>query len=142
MARRDDALKIDAYLSGGLAQAESVATETRAAGYDGLWSAELNHDPFLPLARAATAAIPMQLGTSIVVAFARSPMTLASTAWDLQALSGGRFLLGLGSQVRAHIERRFSMPWSHPAARMREFVLALRAIWSAWQDGTKLSFRG
>ena len=129
-------------MSGELAQAESVAAEARAAGYDGLWSAELNHDPFLPLARAATAAIPMQLGTSIVVAFARSPMTLATTAWDLQGLTGGRFLLGLGSQVRAHIERRFSMPWSHPAARMREFVLALRAIWGAWQDGTKLDFRG
>ncbi len=84
----------------------------------------------------------MELGTSIVVAFARSPMTLANTAWDLQALSGGRFLLGLGSQVRAHIERRFSMPWSHPAARMREFIAALQAIWASWQDGTPLDFRG
>jgi probable F420-dependent oxidoreductase len=77
-----------------------------------------------------------------VVAFARNPMALATTAWDLQALSGGRFLLGLGSQVRAHIERRFSMPWSHPAPRMREFILALRAIWEAWQQGTPLDFRG
>jgi probable F420-dependent oxidoreductase len=135
-------LKVDAFLSGGLADAEVVATDARSAGYDGLWSAELSHDPFLPLARAATAAAPMELGTSIVVAFARSPMTLATTAWDLQALTGGRFLLGLGSQVRAHIERRFSMPWSRPAARMREFIVALRAIWASWQDGTKLDFRG
>jgi probable F420-dependent oxidoreductase len=84
----------------------------------------------------------MELGTSIAVAFARSPMTVAATAWDLQALTGGRFVLGLGSQVRAHIERRFSMPWSHPAARMREFVLALRAIWTSWQDTQPLDFRG
>jgi probable F420-dependent oxidoreductase len=135
-------VKVDAYLSGGLGEAELVAAQARAAGYDGLWSAELNHDPFLPLARAATAALPMQLGTSIVVAFARSPMTLAGTAWDLQELSGGRFLLGLGSQVRAHIQRRFSMPWSQPAARMREFILALGAIWDSWQNGTKLDFQG
>ncbi len=107
-----------------------------------MWSAELNHDPFLPLARAATAAAPLELGTSIAVAFARNPMALATTAWDLQALSGGRFLLGLGSQVRAHIERRFSMPWSQPAARMREFILAMRAIWATWQHGTPLDFRG
>jgi probable F420-dependent oxidoreductase len=135
-------MKVDAFLSGGLAEAEAVAAEVRAAGYDGLWSAELDHDPFLPLARAATAAGAMQLGTSIVVAFARSPMTLANTAWDLQALSGGRFILGLGSQVRAHIERRFSMPWSHPAPRMREFIRALLAIWDTWQNGTPLNFTG
>jgi probable F420-dependent oxidoreductase len=135
-------LKVDAWLGGGLAEVEEAAAQARDAGYDGVFSAETNHDPFLPLARAARAAAPMELGTSIVVAFARSPMTLAGTAWDLQALSGGRFLLGLGSQVRAHIERRFSMPWSHPAPRMREFILALRAIWSSWQDGVPLDFRG
>ena len=84
----------------------------------------------------------MELGTAVAVAFARSPMQLAYTAHDLQAYSGGRFILGLGSQIKPHIERRFSMPWSHPAPRMREFVLAMRAIWSAWNDGTKLSFRG
>ncbi len=127
---------------GDLADAEVVARRSLAAGFDGLWSAELSHDPFLPLARAATAAAPMELGTSIAVAFARNPMVLATTAWDLQALSAGRFLLGLGSQVRAHIERRFSMPWSHPAARMREFILALRAIWESWQHTTPLDFRG
>ena len=127
---------------GDLADAEVVARRSLAAGYDGLWSAELDHDPFLPLARAATAAAPMEVGTSIAVAFARNPMALAMTAWDLQALSAGRFLLGLGSQVRAHIERRFSMPWSHPAARMREFIMALRAIWDSWQLTTPLDFRG
>jgi probable F420-dependent oxidoreductase len=134
--------KVDTYLAGEPADAELVATRARAAGYDGVWSSEVRHDPFLPLARAATVPAPLELGTSIVVAFARNPMTLASTAWDLQAMSGGRFLLGLGSQVRAHIERRFSMPWSHPAPRMREFILALRAIWASWQHGTRLDFEG
>jgi probable F420-dependent oxidoreductase len=84
----------------------------------------------------------IELGTAIAVAFARSPMQLAYTAHDLQAYSGGRFTLGLGSQIRPHIERRFSMPWGHPAPRMREFIMALRAIWSAWNDGTTLRFRG
>jgi probable F420-dependent oxidoreductase len=135
-------VKIDAMLPPGLAEAEANAALAKAAGYDALWSAELDHDPFLPLARAATTALPMQLGTSIVVAFARTPMTLANTAWDLQSLTGGRFILGLGSQVKAHIERRFSMPWSHPAPRMREFVLALRAIWDTWQTGAPLAFEG
>jgi probable F420-dependent oxidoreductase len=135
-------VKVDTFLSGGLAEAEVNAALASAAGYDGLWSAELNHDPFLPLARAATAALPMQIGTSIVVAFARTPMTLANTSWDLQSLSGGRFILGLGSQVRAHIERRFSMPWSHPAPRMREYIQALFAIWDSWQNATPLEFRG
>jgi probable F420-dependent oxidoreductase len=135
-------VKVDAFLPGGAADPVPDARRARDSGYDGLWTAELRHDPFLPLARAAEAAAPLQLGTAIAVAFARSPMTLATTAWDLQALTGGRFLLGLGSQVRAHIERRFSMPWSRPAARMRELVLALRAIWRAWQESTPLDFRG
>jgi probable F420-dependent oxidoreductase len=112
------------------------------AGYDGLWSSESAHDPFLPLVLAAEHTRRMELGTAIAVAFARSPMQLAYTAHDLQAYSGGRFILGLGSQVKPHIERRFSMPWSHPAPRMREFIMAMRAIWSAWNDGTELSFRG
>ena len=134
-------IKVDTFLA-GLDQAERMGAEARAAGYDGVWTGELSHDPFLPLAVAAPTVRPLDMGTSIVVAFARSPMTLASTAWDLQAWSGGRFYLGLGSQVRAHIERRFSMPWSHPAARMREFILALRAIWASWQDGAPLDFSG
>ena len=133
---------IDAGLTGDLAGAPAEAARLRASGYDGLWSAELAHDPFLPLARAADEAAPLELGTSIAVAFARTPMTVANTSWDLQALSGGRFVLGLGSQVKGHIERRFSMPWSHPAPRMREFVLALRAIWGSWQHSAPLDFRG
>ncbi|WP_323793019.1 LLM class flavin-dependent oxidoreductase, partial [Nocardioides sp.] len=84
----------------------------------------------------------MEIGSSIAVAFARTPMTLANTAHDLQSLSGGRFVLGLGSQIRPHIENRYSMPWSHPARRMHEFVRALHAIWNTWEDGAPLEFDG
>jgi probable F420-dependent oxidoreductase len=136
-------MKVDGKL--GAWQSSAVIDEARRhekAGYDGLWSSESAHDPFLPLVLAAEHTERTELGTAIAVAFARSPMQLAYTAHDLQAHSGGRFVLGLGSQVKPHIERRFSMPWSHPAARMREFIMAMRAIWSAWDDGTKLSFRG
>ncbi len=111
-------------------------------GYDGIWSAETSHDPFLPLALAAQATDRIKLGTGIAVAFARNPMTLAMVANDLQTLSRGRFMLGLGSQIRPHIEKRFSMPWSHPAPRMRELIRAIRAIWASWSDGTRLAFRG
>ena len=111
-------------------------------GYDGLWSAETSHDPFLPLVLAAEHTERIQLGTGIAVALARNPMTLATVANDLQTLSQGRFMLGLGSQIKPHIEKRFSMPWSHPAPRMRELVLAIRAIWASWADGTRLAFRG
>jgi probable F420-dependent oxidoreductase len=111
-------------------------------GYDAVWSGEASNDPFLPLAIAAEHASRLQLGTGITVAFARSPMTVASAAWDLQRFSEGRLILGLGSQVRAHIERRYSMPWSRPAARMRDFVLALRAIWDSWQTGEPLRYEG
>lgn len=136
-------MKVDGKL--GAARTATVIEEARAhekAGYDGLWSSESAHDPFLPLVLAAEHTSRIEVGTAIAVAFARSPMQLAYTAHDLAAYSDGRFVLGLGSQVRPHIERRFSMPWSHPAARMREFVSALRAIWSAWNEGTSLSFRG
>jgi probable F420-dependent oxidoreductase len=135
-------VKIDALVRGGPGEAPAEAAAAQAAGYDGLNASEIKHDPFLLLARAVGAAPELEFGTSIAVAFARSPMTVAHSAWDLQALSGGRFHLGLGSQVKAHIERRFSMPWSHPAVRMREYVLALRAIWRSWQDGTALDFDG
>ena len=136
-------MKVDGKL--GAWRTSAAIDEARRhekAGYDGLWSSESAHDPFLPLLLAAEHTERMELGTAIAVAFARSPMQLAYTAHDLQAYSGGRFTLGLGSQVKPHIERRFWMPWSHPAPRMREFILALRAIWSAWNDGTKLGFRG
>lgn len=111
-------------------------------GYDGIWSAETAHDPFFPLLLAALETERVELGTGIAVAFARSPMVLAQIANDVQLASQGRFMLGLGSQIKAHIEKRFSMPWSKPAARMREFVLAMRAIWDSWHNGTKLEFRG
>ena len=136
-------MKVDGKLGGW--QTAAVIGEARRheqAGYDGLWSSESAHDPFLPLVLAAEHTERIELGTAIAVAFARSPMQLAYTAHDLQSFSGGRFTLGLGSQIRPHIERRFGMPWSHPAPRMREYILALRAIWSAWNEGTALSFRG
>ena len=133
---------IGAVGKGGLAAIGAAAKGQEDVGYDGIWSAETSHDPFYPLLIAAEHTERIELGTGIAVAFARSPMTLASTAWDLQGYSDGRFILGLGSQIKAHIEKRFSMPWSHPAARMRELVLAMRAIWANWQDGTPLRFEG
>lgn len=118
------------------------AAQIEADGYDGVLAAETRHDPFLALTAAAMRTERVSLMTGIAVAFARNPMTVAETANDLQLLSGGRFVLGLGSQIKPHIERRFSMPWSAPAARMREFVAALRAIWHSWETGEKLAFRG
>jgi len=120
----------------------AAAKSAEEAGYDGLWAPETGHDPFLALALASQSTEKVLLGTGIAVAFARNPMTLASLANDLQLYSRGRFALGLGSQIKAHIEKRFSMPWSHPAPRMRELILAMRAIWDCWNNGTKLEFRG
>jgi probable F420-dependent oxidoreductase len=134
----DGGLGISSDLDGVV---ESVA-DAEKAGYDGFWTAETNHDPFFPLVIAAEHSRDIELGTGIAVAFARNPMTLAQIGNDLQLLSKGRFLLGLGSQIKPHITKRFSMPWSSPAARMREFVLAMRAIWDTWANGTKLDFRG
>jgi probable F420-dependent oxidoreductase len=135
-------VKLDARLTTPLAEAGPTARDFEAAGYAGAWVAETKYDPFLPLVNAAQATSTIQVGTSIAVAFARSPMTVATTANDLQRLSQGRFVLGLGTQVKAHIERRYSMAWSSPAARMREYVTALHAIWDAWNDETHLEFRG
>ncbi|SDL14268.1 probable F420-dependent oxidoreductase, MSMEG_2256 family [Lentzea albidocapillata subsp. violacea] len=123
-------------------EAGAIAKRAEDRGYDGFWLAETKHDPFLALAGAAASTERIELGTAIAVAFARNPMTVATTANDLQLLSGGRFNLGLGSQVEAHITKRFAMPWGRPAARMREFVLAIRAIWHAWETGERLAFRG
>jgi probable F420-dependent oxidoreductase len=134
-------MKVDGGI-GGLDQAGSAAAEQEERGYDGVWSAETSHDPFLPLVAAAQATERIELGTGIAVAFARNPMTLAQISWDLQAASKGRFILGLGSQIKPHITKRFSMPWSHPADRMREMILAIRAIWASWNDGSKLDFQG
>lgn len=122
--------------------APSVVTRLEAVGYDGVWTTETVRDPFLTLAGYAAVTDRIRLGTGVAIAFARSPMTLALAAHDLMRLTGGRFVLGLGSQVRPHIERRYSMPWSEPAARMREYLLALRAIWGAWNEGAPLDFRG
>ncbi|MDT5208580.1 MAG: hypothetical protein QOF67_995 [Mycobacterium sp.] len=135
-------LKVDGAVSSQLANIAKAASALERRGYDCCWTAEISHDPFLPLVLAAEHTTRIELGTSIAVAFARNPMTVANVGWDLQAYSQGRFLLGLGSQVQAHIEKRFSMPWSQPVRRMREFVLALHEIWSCWRDGTKLSFEG
>jgi probable F420-dependent oxidoreductase len=133
---------VDGGLGFDTADAAQTAARVEEDGFDGLWCAETGHDPFPPLTLAAEHTERIELGTGIAVAFARNPMSMAMIANDLQAYSKGRFLLGLGSQIKPHIEKRFSMPWSHPAARMREFVTAMRAIWSAWHDGTKLAFRG
>lgn len=134
-------MKVDGAI-GNVTQAAEGARAAEAAGYDGVWTAETSQDPFLPLLLGAEHTERIQLGTGIAVAFARNPMTLAQTAYDLQRYSGGRFLLGLGSQIKPHITKRFSMPWSHPAPRMREMVLAIRSIWDCWNNGTKLDFRG
>jgi probable F420-dependent oxidoreductase len=136
-------LRVDGPLvTHALPEVAGAARAMEAAGYDGAFTFEGPHDPFLPLVLAADATERLELTTAVAIAFARSPATIASQAWDLQRLSAGRFHLGLGSQIKPHIERRFSMPWSAPAARMRELVLAVRAIWATWQDGTPLRFEG
>ena len=135
-------MRVDGGIGSDLTRAAAQAEAQEALGYDGLWAAETNHDPFLALTLAAEHTERIELGTGIAVAFARSPMTLAQTAYNLNAFAEGRLLLGLGSQIKAHITRRFSMEWSHPARRMREFILAMRAIWEAWASGSKLDFRG
>ncbi|MBO0677425.1 LLM class F420-dependent oxidoreductase [Mycolicibacterium sp. S2-37] len=136
------ALKIDRGIPSRLEAVPETARSLEQQGYDGCWTGEIAHDPFLPLLLAAEHTSRLQIGTSIAVAFARSPMTVANLGWDLQAYSKGRFILGLGSQIRPHIEKRFSMPWSHPVGRMREFVAALHAIWDSWRDGSRLEFAG
>ncbi|MDA2894504.1 LLM class F420-dependent oxidoreductase [Mycolicibacterium sp. BiH015] len=138
----DGGLKVDAAVVSQLSHVPAAAEMLERRGYDGCWTAEINHDPFLPLTLAAEHTDRVELGTSIAVAFARNPMTVAQIGWDLQEYSQGRLLLGLGSQIKPHIEKRFSMPWSKPVARMREFVVALHDIWACWRDGTRLAFDG
>ena len=136
-------MKIDYYLEeNSLGAVSERAARARALGFDGIFTADTAHDPFLRVMAAASAAPDVEVGTSVAVAFARSPMVVAQTAWDLASFTEGRFRLGLGTQVKPHIERRFSMPWSRPVERMAEFIGALRAIWDTWQNGTRLRFRG
>jgi probable F420-dependent oxidoreductase len=129
-------------LSASPASAADDLAAAEARGCDAWLVPETAHDPFVVAGMASARRDEAEIGTGVAVAFARNPMDVAYSANDLQELCGGRFLLGLGSQVQAHIERRFSMPWSHPAARMREFIAALRAIWAAWHDDVRLEFRG
>jgi probable F420-dependent oxidoreductase len=135
-------VKVDGGINARILDAGADAAALEAAGYSGGWTAETNHDPFLPHVAAAAATHTLELGTAIAVAFARNPMTLAHLAWDLQVASKGRFILGLGSQIKPHITKRFSMEWSHPAPRMRDMVQAIRAIWDTWLTGAPLQHRG
>ena len=135
-------MKVLGGLIGGLRDVPAAIRQLEAQGYAGAFSAEINNDPFLPALLAAEHSERIELTTAIAVAFARNPMNVAQLAHDLNEFSGGRFVLGLGSQVQAHIARRYGMPWSQPAARMREFILALRAIWDCWHEGRPLRFEG
>jgi probable F420-dependent oxidoreductase len=136
-------LKVDAVTYGSpLAEVGADAATAASRGHDGWFVSETTHDPLLACTAAGLAASGFDIGTAITVAFPRSPMHVAYAAHDLQALTGGRFVLGLGTQIKPHIERRFSSTWSQPAARMREYVLALHAIWDAWATGGRLDFQG
>src|SRR5512143_4041979 len=137
-------MKLDAGLpSVPLKQVQAIARAAEQIGFDALWTSETQHDPFLPCALIADQTSRLKFGTAIAVSFARSPANLAYTAWDLAAQSGGRFMLGLGTQVKAHIERRFGMPWPDSVTgKLREQIMAIRALWDSWQNGTRLNFRG
>jgi probable F420-dependent oxidoreductase len=127
------------------ASLQDVPAAAKAAedwGFDALWTAEASHDPFLPLVLAAEHTARVKLGTSIAVAFPRSPLVLAHIGWDLQVQSGGRFILGLGTQVRGHNERRFGIKWEHPGPKLREMIQMIRAVWDCWQNGTRPSLQG
>ena len=135
-------MKIDTSMRKGMMHAIADAVAAEGAGFDGIWTTENESDPFLPLALVAEHTQRLSIGTSVAIAFARAPMTMAVAANDLHRFSGGRMVLGLGSQIRPHITKRYSMEWSRPAARMREFVLALKAIWACWNNGEPLKFEG
>ncbi|QYJ03607.1 TIGR03617 family F420-dependent LLM class oxidoreductase [Nocardioides panacisoli] len=136
-------MKIDMGMIGASAAAcGPVAAAAEADGFDGVWASESVTDAFLQSQAALMASKDISVGTAIAVAFARNPMSTAYLAWDLAAMSGGRFVLGLGSQIKPHIERRFSMPWSAPVGRMRDYLLALDAIFTAWRDGSRLAYEG
>jgi probable F420-dependent oxidoreductase len=135
------------YVDGRLAydtlhEVPAIVGAAERLGFDGLWTSEINHDPFLAVALAATHSSRLQLGTAVALAFTRSPTTLAHTAWDLAQLSAGRFALGLGTQVRAHVVRRFGMSWDPPAPKLRDVIGAVRAVWASWATGRSLDYRG
>ncbi len=125
-----------------LKDVKDLAQAAEAIGFDALWTSETQHDPFLPLTHVAALTTRLRFGTAVAIAFARSPLIVAHTAWDLAKQSDGRFMLGLGTQVQAHIERRFGMTWTPPVPRLREYVQAIRTVWTAWQTGGRLNFRG
>ncbi|TMA57594.1 MAG: TIGR03617 family F420-dependent LLM class oxidoreductase [Deltaproteobacteria bacterium] len=136
-------MKIDsAVFLADLREVPRLARYAEDLGYDGLWTAEAGHDPYLPVALAATATERVTLGTNIAVAFPRSPLVHAQIGWDLQAASRGRFVLGLGTQVKGHNERRYSTPWLPPGPRLREMIQLIRHIWDVWQHGKKPGFQG
>ena len=135
-------MKVDAGIGHHLSEIPATVKKLETAGYDGVRTAEMNHDPFFPLLLAAEHSDKLEIASSIAVAFARSPMNLANIGHDLNAYSKGRFTLGLGSQIKPHITKRFSMQWGAPAAQMRELVLAMRAIWGNWYNGDPLEFVG
>ena len=134
----------DAPMREGVRLCEAGAEAARAEriGFDAIWSFEIDHDPFFPLLQAALATERLRIGTNIAVAFARTPFSMAISAWDLQAASGGRLMLGLGTQVRPHVERRFSAEFDHPAARVVDYIDCLRAIWSTFQTGARPRYEG
>ncbi len=136
-------MKIDVgVLVPNLLDIPELARAAEEVGFDALWTSETQHDAFLPIALAAEHTARLELGTAIAVAFSRSPTVLAHIAWDLANASRGRFILGLGTQVKAHIERRFGMVWEPPAPKLREMILAIRAVWDAWQGDGTVNFRG
>lgn len=136
-------MKLDTGLMpASLHDVAAAAKSAEDMGFDALWSAETSHDPFFPLVLAAEHTKRIKLGTSIAVAFPRSPMVLAQIGWDLQAQSGGRFILGLGTQVKGHNERRFGIKWEHPGPKLREMIQMIHAIWDCWQNGTRPNFAG
>ncbi len=138
-------MKLDVGIAVDANPLPAIAEVARAAdelGFAAIWTPETAHNPFLPLALAAEHTRRIQLGTAVAIAFPRSPMVTAQIAWDLASYSGGRFMLGLGTQVQAHIERRFSTTWDKPTARLRDYILALRAIWDSWKHNTRLNYRG
>jgi probable F420-dependent oxidoreductase len=119
-----------------------IAARAEKLGFSGIWTLETKHDPFLPLALAASATSRLSIGTAIALAFPRSPTSMAYTAWDMAALSRGRFILGLGTQVKAHIERRFAAQWGQPVERLRDYIAAMRSVWECWRTGEQLRYQG